>query len=188
MLVRDLLKQVRIIINDVDGIEFSNEELLSYLNDVQTFFVLTCANFNVPIFMKTTNLQNCSQGALLPEDFLKEHAVFKEGIALSSLPQGAPLKSGYYYILGNKLFSSDDNVLLIYYALPNSYRSIDDELVLPNYSLPVIKNMIAFLAKKRIEIPGQAEVELTKSFSDLIVKLLASISNDYSMRPVAWRV
>lgn len=188
MLVKDLLQQVRILINDVDEIEFSNEELLNYLNEAQTFFVLTCVNLNIPIFLKTVYLYGCQNGASLPDDFLKEQAVFRDEIALSALPPGMPLKNGYYYIIGDKLYSGDDHLMLIYHALPSYYKSLNDEIVLPNYCLPLIKNMIAFLAKKRIEIPGQAEVELTKSFSDLIMKQLASVSNDYSLRPVAWRV
>ena len=56
MTVADLLKQVRYALNDTEGVEFSDSELINYLNQAKDYVVQSAVSKNFKGFVAYSEL------------------------------------------------------------------------------------------------------------------------------------
>lgn len=188
MKVKDFLEQVRIGLNDIDAFEFSNNELVNYLNFAQDWIVNQLIILESPLIIKSVDLSNCLNGATLPNDFVKEHSVVSGNYILHSIATPQVPNQFSYKILGHKLYSGNENVTLYYFYRPPCYQSLDDNLFLPNYFGHLLYEIVVFLGKKRIEVGNQAEATLSKVYMDQLLQVVSGISGQNFVRPIPFMV
>lgn len=169
MTVQDLITRLRTYLNDPQAIEFSDAELLGYINDILREISLYTARVRFQGF-----LQNYSVGVSagtgevpLPADFLKEEYVvwnerpLSETHPLYSVQSGEPKE---YYTERGSLFlnpvpDTDGTIKIAYYPL-FGVSSLDDTIPLPSYFEAVLLHGVTVKAKNRIELNPQIDAQL----------------------------
>ncbi|RMD45746.1 MAG: hypothetical protein D6831_02985, partial [Aquificota bacterium] len=71
MTVNDLISQIRQAVNDTDKIEYTDQELINYINQAQDYISNVCINNNFKGVLKQTDLTLTNDKAALPSDFVK---------------------------------------------------------------------------------------------------------------------
>jgi len=172
--VSELIQTLRRELNDTQRIEYSDEELLSYINRAKDFIVDELLGIRSPLLLKQAVLTPTNGSAPLPEHFAVEHAVIANGVPLQSSPIPYNLGRDSYSVFDGSLYVNADSVLLYYYArIPDlSFdSSIDEPLAL---FIPLLIVLAVMFAKNRTMIP----VSLEPTFlQDLRRKI-----RDYSLR------
>ena len=173
MNVEDIIREARYQLNDTDKVEFSDGELLSYLNQALRYINNFGINFNSRLFLKRANLTLSNGVALLPSDFIREKSVKVGSITL---------KSGKdYSIIGDEIFSKYDNITLEYFYQIKQLSSLAENIPLKDIVVNVLKQIVIYLALNRTNINAKLEVqlgELYKSELESIFKLYGNTKLD----------
>lgn len=188
MTVKELLNYVRYQINDVDKVEYSDTELIGYVNEGLRFISNELIRLSSPLLLKKTTLELTDGEADLPSDFIKEEAVLNsQGQALKSYPPSYPIDQYGYKILGNKLYSNNTSVDLIYYASYSSVSTLDSILPIPDYMVSLLREIVIFLALNRNEFSLNVEQELFKLFASQVYEL-AKVGSSYYERELPFKI
>ena len=180
MKVADFLIQVRRRINDTKKIEFTDDELIGYLNKAQDFIVDFAVNHDFAGFIKFVELSLENGSAQLPDGFIRVFKVVCGNKELKPVPIGqTPIGSGYF-ILGNEIYADCDKVGLYYFSDVPSYSSIDDTILLPRPFLNALQEIVVFLALNRLEYNTAVEQQLAVAFE----KELLGIITDYGLSEI----
>ena len=188
MRVSDLLHQIRYAINDNDKIEFSDAELLNYVNQAQDYISNVAINNAFKGLIKEVVLALTDGKAELPQDFAREYSVVANGYILKSLPADADVNEYSYKIIGNSLYSQNDTVKLYYFHMYPAYVSVNDELVIPNVFVNLLREIAIYLALNRTNINTSFELQLSKLYEDRILRVINSYGNSYIERPMPFVV
>ena len=188
MRVGDLLQQIRYAINDTDKIEFSDAELINYINQAQDYISNVCINNAFKGLIKETDLTLIDGKTELPQDFVREYSVVANGYILKSLPADAEVDEYSYKIVGNSLYSQNDTVNLYYFYMYPAYVSVNDELVIPNVFVNLIREIVTYLALNRTNINTSFELQLSKLYEDRILRVINSYGNSNIERPMPFVV
>jgi len=172
MTVEELLTQVRYQINDIDKAEYSDDELINYINDGLRFIVNELIRIGSALWLKKINLTLKDDSTSLPSDFIKEQAVLdSQGNILKSLAPAEPLSQYGYKIIGNTLYSKNDKIEFIYFMDYPKVSSLTDSVRVPDYMLGLLKEIVIFLALNRNEFSLNVESDLIKTFESQILQL-----------------
>lgn len=160
MTVGELITAVRYDLNDTQKIEYSDAELIEYINRAQEWINQELIELGSHLVVKKASLELTNSTAPLPADFVKEYAVVARGNVLESIPPSDALRDYTYKIYGSRIEAKADTVDLYYfYAFPK-YASANDVIVLPDVLMNILKYLTVLLAKNRIEVPAKLEASL----------------------------
>jgi len=172
MTVQELFEGVRYQINDVDKVEYSDEELISYLNEAISFLNNLLIDNLSPLLIKTDELFLVQGSSSLPEDFYLEKAVLdNQGNLLRSVSVGAPLTKDSYYIAGREIFSGNSRITLYYYSVYPQISALTDTIQVHPVFLNLLKQMVIFLALNRNEFNLSIEQALMERFAQQALSL-----------------
>lgn len=188
MLVKDILSQIRYAINDTDKIEFSDTELLNYVNQAQDYISNVAINNGFKGLLKETDLTLTDGKVALPDDFVREYSVTNGMFILKSVPPDAEVDEYSYKIVGNLLFSKNENLKLYYFYMYPPYVSVNDELVIPNIFLNLLREIATYLALNRVNINTNFEVQLAQFFESRLLQVINNYGNSYIERPMPFVV
>jgi len=172
MTVQELLEQVRYQINDTDKAEYTDAELINYINDGLRFISNELIRIGSSLLLKKADLALTDGFVALPSDFVKEQAVLDaQGNILKSLTPAEPLSRYGYKIIGNTFYSNSDNITLYYFAPYSEVSTIASEIPVPDYMLGLLKEIVIFIALNRNEFSLSVEAELIKTFETQVLQL-----------------
>ena len=168
MKLSEFLAAVRYQLND-DGHEFSDGELIEYLNSVLLYLSETLASIGYRGIVKAVALDLVDGKAKLPDDFLFEEAVVSpDGVRLYSAGIGESLQKGRYSIIGDEIFAPYNSISLYYYArIPAVYELTADLPIKPEFE-NLVKEMVVYLALNRINVNTAFETQLATLFESKI--------------------
>ncbi|WP_297452595.1 hypothetical protein [Persephonella sp.] len=188
MLVKDLFQQIRYAINDQDKIEFSDAELLNYVNQAQDYISNIAINNGFKGLLKETDLTLTNSQATLPSDFVREYSVTNGMFILKSVPPDAEVDEFSYKIIGRDLYSKNENLKLYYFYMYPAYVSVNDELAIPNIFLNLLREIATYLALNRVNINTNFEVQLAQFFESRLLQVINNYGNSNIERPMPFVV
>jgi len=189
MTVEELLNYVRYQINDTDKVEYTDAELIGYVNDGLRFISNELIRLSSPILLKYTTLSLTDGVADLPSDFVREEGVLdSQGNPLESYPPIKPVDQYGYKIIGNKLYSNNESVDLFYYAPYSTVSALTDTIPVPDYMVQLLKEIVIFLALNRNEFSLNVEQELLKVFANQIYEIAKMVGGTYYERELPFQV
>lgn len=158
MTVQDLISQLRLDLNDILTIEFSDTELITKINTALNWLALELATLGAPLVLTATTLTVRDGRATLPNDFISETAVISNNQLYISgnatIPDLARRRA--YLITGNQLLISlpnDARVTLYYYRFFPPVSSVSDRLPVPAHFIDIIREHVLLTARRRIDLP-----------------------------------
>ena len=158
MTVGELITSVRYDLNDPQGIEFSDQELIEYINRSQEWINQELIELGSYLVAKKTTLTLTNNETDLPADFVKEISVKAGNLYLRSVVPYEELPEDGYQIIGGKLRAKADTVELTYFYTLPSYSAKTDTIVLPQPLHNILRLLVVIMAKNRIEIPSRLEL------------------------------
>ena len=172
MTVDELLQEVRYQIHDTDKVEYTDSELISYVNDALRFISNELIRCGSALLLKRTSLSLTDGQAGLPADFVKEQAVLdSQGYVLQSLAPSEPVSRYGYKIVGSTIYSDNSTLELYYFASFPSVSALNEDVPVPDYMLSLVKQIVVFLALNRNEYSLSVEAELIKLFQGQVMML-----------------
>ncbi|ADO44949.1 hypothetical protein Hydth_0549 [Hydrogenobacter thermophilus TK-6] len=184
MTVAEAVLRLRTLLNDPQAIEFTDAELINYINQAQDYIVLSAVNLGFQGFLKNVNLTLTNDQALLPSDFIREYSVSANNYILNSVPPDAEVTDKTYKIIGNTLYSKNASVSLYYfYSLPN-YSNLSDTIQIPQIFNNLLFEICVYLAKNRIEVPNAFDVQLSSLYEQKIAQLVSAYGMSFIERPM----
>ncbi len=192
--VSDFIQSVRYPLNDFKDIvnpEYSDIELVSYLNRALTLLSLALANIEWRGLLKKGTLIIQNKTAQLPDDFIKEYYVkiTGEDNELKYSDAGEDVEVGYYSIIGNTLHvNAEDNISLdIKYFYNYPTISIDDNLPCFDWMSPYLHNLVEFMALNRNEFALNIESSLVRNAAQRISGVTDTYGNrNFDDLKMAW--
>ncbi|EDP74400.1 hypothetical protein [Hydrogenivirga sp. 128-5-R1-1] len=188
MTILDLIQQIRYAVNDTDKIEFSDAELLNYVNQAQDYISNVCINNAFKGLIKEVDLTLTNNQAVLPDDFVREYSVVSGKYILNSIPPDAETDKYSYKIVGKTLYSTNDSVKLYYFYMYPSYSAVSDTVVIPNVFVNLLREIAAYIALNRLEFNTNFEIQLAQVFEDRLLQIINQYGNSNLERPVPFVV
>ena len=152
----DIIREARYQLNDTDKIEFSDAELLSYINQALRYINEIGINLNSNLLLKRADLTLTDGVASLPSDFIREKVVRAGKTALQS--------NRDYQIIGDKIYSDYENLTVEYFYQFPLLISVSDILPVKDVFTDVIKQIVIFLALNRTNVNAKLEVQLSELY------------------------
>lgn len=192
MTVQELLINVRYQINDTDAIEYSDAELISYVNEALRWISNVLISLSCPLLLKKVELTLTDGQASLPDDFVKDRAVTAVINGIETVLESKPPELGYdkysYTIVGSTLYSDNDSVNLLYYAPYSSVASLTDELLIPDSITNLLQQIVVFLALNRNEFNTSVEQALMQNFYSQVALIASQLGNGQVEPNLPWTV
>jgi len=180
MIAEDLLKQARFQLNDTDKVEFSDEELLGYLNQALLYINNLGITLNSRIFIKSIDITLSDGKATLPGDFVREKRI---------IAGDAVLKSNIdYQIYGNEIYTNADSITLEYYFQLPALTSLSDEIPLKDIFANILKQIVVFLALNRTNVNANLEVQLSQLYEKQLRNIFKLYGNTRFERKLPYRL
>ena len=169
MIVSELVSRIRIRLNDTQAIEFSDAELIGYLNDTLKSISLYLARVRYPGLVRVTSVSvpAGTPSVALPSDFLKEENLYWNNDPLDEIHRVQDDERGrpqYYFREGGffKLYPVPDEageLKIVYYPLL-TVHSMTDAIPLPSFFEPVLVHAVAVKGRSRVELNPSIEAQL----------------------------
>lgn len=175
--VSNLIKKIRIKINDTSAFEFSDDEILSYIHagitQLEMLLLSNRVKFNITLLHSPLN--TCP----VPDDLLEIHKIIIDNIQI-------PLKNEYdaafgYFILNNSIMLPNNNAD-IYYIKEFERYSIDDEINMPASYIDYLYLFTTIKALSRLEFNMDKEEKELLQLSNMIVKTTLSKYGSYTLQ------
>lgn len=148
MLVDELISESRVLLNDTDELEFSETELLKYLNNGIDIIENILSSKNSSILLNELDI--VSSSTQLPSDLLKISNVYnsstKKYLTLSS---NVDISENEYKIIGNTLKVLYPPVKLIYFKRLKRY-SKGQQLEIDEFFNSMLVDYVVSSAKSRL--------------------------------------
>jgi len=160
MTAGELIKILRVDLNDTSAIEYSDSELLEYINRALEWINQELIALGSHYVIKKTTLTLTNNVSPLPSDFVEEYAVVSNGITFESIPPHETLRDYTYKIYGGKIEAKADTIDLYYYYSFPALSSTQDEIPLPQSLMNLLKYLVLYMAKSRIELPTKLEASI----------------------------
>lgn len=188
MTVSTLFTYVRYQISDEKNVSYTDDELLGYLNQTNSYVYSVLMNHEVDLAMKKTLLTLTDGEGSLPSDFEFESAVKDENDSyLDSIQPTATPNTSQYCILNQTLYSDNPTVTLFYFYMGNDY-SLTDTLVTPKYFDNFFIQMVKFLVMNTDEYNMSVEQSLMVRFENQILDITAKRSNSLPVAPMPFKL
>ena len=188
MTVQDLINQIRYQINDADRVEYTEAELIGYINQAQDYISQVLINHRFKGLIKNVDLSLSNGKATLPEDFIREHKVKAGGRLLKSVSVSEDVDIYSYKIIGNEIYSGNEQVTLYYFFMYPSYVAVSDTLKIPRVFENLLKEIVIYLALNRTNINASFEVQLSKMYENKIINIISNYGNSNFERPMPFVV
>lgn len=174
---KNLIKKIRIKINDTSSFEFGDDELLSYTHEGLSMLEALLLSKKVPF--NVAYLSTSASICPMPCDMLDIYKIM-------SGEKEVPLKdvtdfSFGYYILNNNIILPCANAE-IYYIKEFERFNIDDEIALPNIYTDYIYNFAVIKALSRLEYNMENEKNELMQISSLIVQNALNGKSVYQLK------
>lgn len=148
MLVDELISESRVLLNDTDELEFSETELLKYLNNGIDIIENILSSKNSSILLNELDI--VSSSTQLPSDLLKISNVYnsstKKYLTLSS---NVDISENEYKIIGNTLKVLYPPVKLIYFKRLKRYNK-GQQLEIDEFFNSMLVDYVVSSAKSRL--------------------------------------
>lgn len=148
MLVDELISESRVLLNDTDELEFSETELLKYLNNGIDIIENILSSKNSSILLNELDI--VSSSTKLPSDLLKISNVYnsstKKYLTLSS---NVDISENEYKIIGNTLKVLYPPVKLIYFKRLKRYNK-GQQLEIDEFFNSMLVDYVVSSAKSRL--------------------------------------
>ena len=142
MLVSDLIKSIRIAVDDTNGDRYSDYTILNIVNSVFTNFVNLLNKHNSELLHKEVTLTMVDNSCDLPSDFAKPISISYDG---EELAPTAKLTNNGYKIIGNQIKSKLTSLDLVYASyFPDAFTS-GSTVPFPSYLNEYIKKYIVMV-------------------------------------------
>ncbi|MBQ7217299.1 MAG: hypothetical protein IJS39_15090 [Synergistaceae bacterium] len=136
-----LVKSMRYALKDMQGIKYSDYELVESINQAASLLYGRLSERYVQAALKKSTLVIGNEGyATLPSDFVRLHQLVGDGeeaIPISTLP----VVAGTYRIIGDTIYATPDAYSLEYYYVPKRVKGLGDELDVPVSMSPYIEQI-----------------------------------------------
>lgn len=173
MTVEELLLDVRCSLNDNDILEFTDDELLRYLNSSLDFIENILVVNNSSLLLSSMLLSNSS--TVIPNDLLKIEKV--ENSTGINIPFVAAKRNptNSYSIIGNTIYSNPANLTLYYYKSFSRYTTKSATINLYSQLIPIIKNYIIIKSLSRLD----SDINYEQSELNKLSLMLENLIKDY---------
>ena len=197
--INNLIKKIRIKINDTSAFEFSDDELLSYIhNGLSSLEMILLSNrvkFNITLLHSPLNtcpvpitkltgyqfplLHSPLNTCPVPDDLLEIHKIIIDNMII-------PLKNEYdnnfgYFILNNSIVLPNHNAD-IYYIKEFDRYGVDDEINLPSSYIDYLYLYTVIKALSRLEFNMDKEEKELLQLSNMIIKTTLSKYGSYPLQ------
>ena len=147
-----LVKSMRYALKDMQGIKYSDYELVESINQAAALLYGRLSERYVHAALKQTTLVVGSSGnATLPSDFVRLHQLGMgsdgEAIPISTFP----VVEGTYRIIGDTIYAEPDAYNLEYYYVPKRVKGLGDSLDVPASMSPYIEQISLALFGNNLE-------------------------------------
>lgn len=151
-----LAKSLRYALNDMQGIKYSDYELVESINQATSLLYGRMSERYVYASLKKSVLVIGSTGqATLPSDFVRLHQLGMgdegEAIPTSTLP----VVDGTYRIIGDTIYATPGAYSLEYYYVPNRVKGLGDTLDVPVSMEAYIQQISVALFGNNVQLAEQ---------------------------------
>ncbi len=161
-----LVKSMRYALKDMQGIKFSDYELVESINQAASLLYSRLGERYVyaPLKQSTLIIDDSGQ-ATLPSDFVRLHQLGMgsdgEAIPISSFP----IVEGTYRIIGNTIYASPGAYSLEYYYVPSRVSGLGDELDVPVSMSPYIEQISVALFGNNLQLAEQLVLQCSQTLA-----------------------
>ena len=161
-----LVKSMRYALKDMQGIKFSDYELVESINQATSMLYGRLSERYVYASQKQTTLIVPASGqATLPSDFVRLHQLGMgtagEAIPISTLP----VVDGTYRIIGNTLYAKPGAYSLEYYYVPTRVNGLGEDLDVPLSMSPYIEQLSVALFGNNLEKAEQIVLQCSQALA-----------------------
>ena len=186
--VQDLLIGVRYRINDTDSVEYTDAELIDYVNEALQVVGNELCRLGAEAVRKRAALTLTDGSAALPSDFVREVEVKSGDAVLLPLPDPEEVDETTYAIEGGRIYSGASELSLLYCAALPLVSAPGDTLPLPDFFAPLLRQMVVFIALNRNEFDTSVEQALLTAFQGQILSLARLRGHGNFERPLPFRL
>ena len=161
-----LVKSLRYALRDMQGVKYSDYELIESINQATTLLYSRLSERYVQAVMKKQIIVVGSDGSMsLPTDFVRIHQVGMgddgEAIPTSTLPA----VEGTYRIIGDTIYAAPGAYSLEYYYVPKRVSGLGDELDVPQSMSPYIEQVSLALFGNNLDKAEQVVLQCSQVLS-----------------------
>ena len=126
-----LILSLRLLMNDMVGARYSDHQLILFLNLAISMIYDQLIGYANSLAKKTATLTMADGSAQLPEDFHSLSLAYHD--SEDTLPDYGVMEpeAGYYKIVGDRIYSGDEDLDIEYFYVPAKIETIDDEVDIP---------------------------------------------------------
>ncbi len=154
--VLNLVKSLRFALRDMQGVKYSDYELIEAINQAVSLLYGQLAEKYVYATQKKVNMVvGNSQQYALPSDFARLHQVGmgSEGVLIPTTRM--PVIEGTYRIIGDVLYTTPGAYTLEYYYIPPRVNSLADNVDAPIAMSPYIEQISLAIFGNNLERASQ---------------------------------
>ena len=188
MTIQDLINQIRYQVNDTDKIEYTDSELIEYINQAQNYISKIAINHRFKGLINQSDLSLSDGKATLPADFVKEHKVKAGGKLLKSVSVSEDVDIYSYKIIGNEIYSGNEKITLYYFHFYPTYTVVTDTIQIPRIFENLLREIVIYLALNRTDINASFEIQLAKLYESKVLNIISSYGNSNLERPMPFRI
>lgn len=175
--INNLISKIRIKLNDRLSLEFSDDEILSYIHvgitQLEMLLLSNRVKFNITLL--NSPLNTCP----VPDDLLEIHKIIIDNVEI-------PLKNEYdksfgYFIMNNSIILPANNAE-IYYIKEYERYSLDDEINMPSSYIDYLYLFASIKALSRLEYNMDKEEKELLQLANTIVKTALSKNGTYTLK------
>ena len=162
-----LAKSLRYALKDMQGIKYSDYELVESINQAASLLYSRLSERYVYASLKKTVLiVGSSEEANLPSDFVRLHQLVTssndgECIPISTLP----VVEGTYRIIGDTIYAKPGAYSLEYYYVPSRVKGLGDNLDVPLSMSPYIEQISLALFGNNLQLAEQIILQCSQSLA-----------------------
>lgn len=163
----NIIKEVRVYLQDKQSIEYDDEELLVYLNDALGFIASLLAENNSSITL--SSIEYVSAPAALPDNFIKADKGEKDGTKLVYKERTVNVAEDEISIVGDFVYFTPPITFYYYKNFPKITKSDEVDIYSPLISF--VKNYVIIKALNKLEYNTQQEQQQLVELANAILKI-----------------
>ena len=161
-----LVKSLRYALKDMQGIKFSDYELIESINQATSLLYGRLSERYVQASLKqTTLIVGDSGNATLPSDFVRLHQLGMgsegEAIPISTFP----VVDGTYRIIGDTIYAQPGAYSLEYYYVPRRVKGLGEDLDVPVSMSPYIEQISVALFGNNLQLAEQIVLQCSQTLA-----------------------
>ena len=161
-----LVKSLRYALKDMQGIKYSDYELVESINQAAALLYGRLSERYVHAALKQSTLVVGSSGnATLPSDFVRLHQLGM-GSAGEAIPISTfPVVAGTYRIIGDTIYADPGAYNLEYYYVPRRVGGLGDNLDVPVSMSPYIEQISVALFGNNLQLAEQIVLQCSQTLA-----------------------